>query len=75
VFWNFLVVEGILLIMEKICRNCEYFVKKSLFSIKHQWGDCQEPSVKEASFDKKDVFKWSNGTCSKFKPKQSIVPK
>ena len=56
--------------MEEICMNCEYFTQKSLSFDKYQWGDCREPSMKEASFDNKDVFKWTNDSCPNFKPKQ-----
>jgi hypothetical protein len=66
----FLVIGGILLIMEKVCKNCEYFVQKSLHSDKYLWGDCQNPAIKEVSIDKKDVFKWGDGICPNFKPKK-----
>ena len=56
--------------MEKVCKNCEYFVQISCFSGKYLWGDCREPSMKEMSIDKKDVFKWADKTCLNFKPRQ-----
>jgi hypothetical protein len=56
--------------MGKICKNCECFVQVSLDSGKYLWGDCREPTMKEMSIDKKDVFKWGNGTCPNFKPRQ-----
>jgi len=56
--------------MEEVCRYCEHFVQRSFSSGTYLWGDCREPSMKERSIDKKDVFKWADGTCSDFKPNQ-----
>ena len=56
--------------MEEVCSNCEYFTQVSITSREYRWGHCREPSMKERSIDKKDVFKWANGTCSGFKPGQ-----
>ncbi len=57
--------------MEKVCKNCEYFVQISSVSGKYVWGDCREPSMKEMNLDKEDVFKWADRTCPNFKPKQA----
>ena len=68
----FLIIEGIGLIMEKLCKNCEYFVQRSVDSDIYLWGDCQKPTsgVEQIKGNRKAVFKWGDTTCSDFKPKQ-----
>ena len=66
----FFAVKETGLIMEEVCSNCEYFTQVSITSREYRWGHCREPSMKERSIDKKDVFKWADGTCTDFKPKQ-----
>jgi hypothetical protein len=58
--------------MEKVCKNCECFVQRSWDSGKYLWGDCRKPSGsgEEMNSSKRGVFKWGNGTCLDFKPKQ-----
>lgn len=60
--------------MKKICRNCEYFVRKGFSQSSPKWGDCMKPRghVVEADNDNEErgVFMWDDKTCSDFKPKQ-----
>ena len=70
----FLIIEEIGLIMEKVCRNCEYFVQRSFSLSTYLWGDCQKPAsgMEQTNGNKKGVFKWDDATCSDFKPKQEV---
>ena len=58
--------------MEKACKNCEYFVQVSMNPSTYVWGDCRKPAsgLEQIKGDKKVVFKWDDGTCPDFKPKQ-----
>ncbi|MDH4239055.1 MAG: hypothetical protein OEW48_05800 [Phycisphaerae bacterium] len=58
--------------MEKVCKNCKYFVQKTFDSSKYLWGDCmKEAGSIEADCKKEQgVFMWADKTCSDFKPKQ-----
>lgn len=59
--------------MESVCINCKHFVKGSFDSIsKHCWGDCLKPAngTEQTGDEIKGLFKWGDGTCSDFKPKQ-----
>ena len=58
--------------MEEVCQNCEYFVRMSLSPSTYLWGDCRKPasSMEQTNGNKKGVFKWADGTCRDFKPKQ-----
>jgi hypothetical protein len=69
-FLVFLFIEGILLTMEKICKNCDYFVQISLDSGKDLFGDCHEPTRKEVSINEEPSFTWGDKTCPNFKPKR-----
>ena len=58
--------------MEKVCKNCEYFVQASFGDNRYIWGDCMKASSsKEADGKKKrGIFMWADKTCSDFKPKE-----
>lgn len=57
--------------MEKVCKNCEYFVQVSSTST-HIWGDCMKSASSIEADEKKEhgVFMWADNTCSDFNPKQ-----
>lgn len=59
--------------MEKICKNCEYFVQLSSTS-EHIWGDCMR-SVSSFEVDGRKehgAFMWADKTCDDFKPKRNL---
>ncbi len=58
--------------MEKVCKNCEYFVQKTFDSSKHLWGDCMKKAGSIEADGKKEqgAFMWADKTCSDFKLKQ-----
>ena len=58
--------------MKEVCQNCQYFVRMSPSPGLHLWGDCRKPAsgTEQTNGDEKAVFKWGQGTCSDFKPKQ-----
>ena len=56
--------------MKEICGNCEYYVRISFSSNEYSWGDCRKPVISNSSKESKSVFKWSDGTCGRFEPKQ-----
>jgi hypothetical protein len=57
--------------MEKICKNCEHFVQRSLDKGRYL-SACQKSagSIKKMDGDKEVVFKWTDDTCPDFKPGQ-----
>jgi hypothetical protein len=61
-------------IVEKICKNCEYFVATGIpYFSSPRWGDCMKTTGCDDDEDAKrerGVFVWDNDTCSDFKPKQ-----
>ena len=62
--------------MEKICRNCAYYVQISFSSSEYFWGDCRKPvsnPVSNSDKESKSVFKWSDETCAGFKSKQEVI--
>ena len=67
-----MIIEGILLPMEKACKNCEYFTQVSMGSGKYLWGDCRKPAsgLEQIKGNIEAVFKWGDNTCPDFKPKQ-----
>ena len=58
--------------MEKICKNCEYFVQKTFESSKYSWGDCMNGRNSIGADGKKEqaIFVWADKTCGDFKPRQ-----
>ncbi|HUW18039.1 MAG TPA: hypothetical protein VMW16_01910 [Sedimentisphaerales bacterium] len=58
--------------MENICQNCEYFVQVSTNQGRYAWGDCMNPEVAfvDETGEKKGVFRWADGSCIDFKPRQ-----
>ncbi len=60
--------------MEKICKNCEYFVAKGIsYFPSPRWGDCMKPRDNNSEVDvekQRGVFMWEDKTCGDFKPKQ-----
>lgn len=57
--------------MEKVCKNCKYFVQVS-FSTEYIWGDCMNTASSIEADDKKKhgIFTWADKNCSDFKPKE-----
>jgi hypothetical protein len=57
--------------MERICKNCEYFVQVS-FATKYIWGDCMKQASSIEIDGKKEhgSFMWADKTCSDFKSKE-----
>ena len=71
----FLVTERVESIMEKICKNCQYFVQGSVSSPEYIWGNCMKPGkyVPDArDNEKRGIFTWADKTCSDFKPRQDL---
>jgi len=66
-----LIIEEILLIMEKVCKNCEHFAQRSLDTGRYL-SACQKPagSMKKMDSNREVVFKWTDDTCPDFKPMQ-----
>jgi len=58
--------------MEKVCKNCEYFMQESFGSATYAWGRCRKPteSVEVEGKKERSAFMWADKTCSDFKPKQ-----
>ena len=58
--------------MKEVCQNCEYFVRMNMEPSIYVWGDCRKPAsgLGQIKGDKKVIFKWNDGTCPDFKPKQ-----
>ena len=58
--------------MEEVCSNCEHFTQVSISSDTHLWGDCRKPAsgMEQINGQREAVFKWADGTCTDFKPKQ-----
>lgn len=58
--------------MEKVCKNCEYFVQKTFESSRYLWGDCMNGANSIGSDGKKEqaAFVWADKNCSDFKPRQ-----
>jgi hypothetical protein len=58
--------------MEKICKNCEYFVQENISGAKYAWGYCKKPktSVMVDVEKERGAFMWADKTCSDYKPKQ-----
>lgn len=61
--------------MEKICKNCQYFVQGtvSTFGYEDIWGHCESPEnyVRDESDNKmRGMFTWSDRSCSDFKPRE-----
>lgn len=71
-FSVFLIIEGILLIMENTCKNCEYFALMCPAGDECLWGVCKKPvtNTEEINSKKEVVFKWTEETCSDFKSRQ-----
>ncbi|MHC4545788.1 MAG: hypothetical protein ACYTDW_15575 [Planctomycetota bacterium] len=61
--------------MEKVCKNCEYFVQVSS-TIKHIWGECMKSVSSIETDGKKELgaFMWADKTCSDFKSKPKLQP-
>lgn len=59
--------------MERICKNCEYFVQVSSTS-EYMWGDCMKlvSSVEIDGKKEHGAFVWADKTCSDFKPKKRL---
>lgn len=57
--------------MEKVCKNCEYFVQVSS-TIEYICGDCMkaESSIEADGKKEQGAFVWADKTCSDFKLKQ-----
>ena len=60
------------LIMEDVCKNCEYLVQRSFSSGTYLWGDCRKPvsGTEQITGQREGVFKWGDATCTDFKPNQ-----
>ena len=60
--------------MESICKDCEHFEQISLSTDRYGFGDCMDPKtcLVDANGKEKGVFKWADGTCDNFKPKQNL---
>jgi len=62
--------------MEKLCKNCKYFVRGSsivFFNPEYIWGDCVNPEkivVNLTDKEKRGVFKWATNICENFEPVQ-----
>ena len=58
--------------MEKVCKNCEYFVQENISGTTYAWGHCKKPktSVMVSVKNERGAFMWADKTCSDFKPKQ-----
>ena len=57
--------------MDKICKNCEYFVIASLCFTPHIWGDCTKSgkSVRGSKGNETSSFTWGDQTCQDFRPR------
>ena len=71
-FSAFLIIEGTGQIMEELCSNCEHFTQISISPSTHIWGDCRKPAsgLEQINGQREAVFKWADGTCTDFEPKQ-----
>ena len=58
-------------LMEKVCKNCEYFVQVCSTN-EHIWGDCMKAASSIEADGKKELgaFMWADKTCSDFKPRE-----
>ncbi len=56
-------------LMDKVCKNCEYFVIKSSYLSPHVWGDCTKPgkSVRDFKGNETSPFTWDDKTCQDFR--------
>ena len=55
--------------MEKMCKNCRYFVQGSTFSSQYIWGDCMKQGNNVPALDDNEkcgTFTWADKTCSDF---------
>ena len=57
--------------MQRICRNCRYFVQVSVgpTNPEHVWGDCVKPQKADADCEnnaKTGTFTWATATCVAF---------
>ena len=57
--------------VEKICKNCEFFVQVSTGEAKYAFGSCMNPETSYVGENgkAKGVFRWADNTCIDFKPK------
>ena len=58
--------------MEKVCKNCEYFIQESVVIMDYGWGHCKKPTRSAVIDSEKErgVFTWADDFCNDFKPKQ-----
>jgi len=58
--------------MEKVCKNCEYFMQESIAIMDYGWGHCKKPTRSAVIDSEKErgVFTWADDFCDVFKPKQ-----
>ena len=58
--------------MEKLCKNCEYFVQESVVIMDYGWGHCKKPTRSAVIDSEKErgVFTWADDFCNDFKLKQ-----
>lgn len=63
--------------MEKICKNCVFFVQISDGTRRHVWGDCTKAADSTLTDSEKEpgVFTWAEKACDDFerKPKTSLT--
>jgi hypothetical protein len=58
--------------MDKVCKNCEYFVIASLCFTTHIWGDCTKSGKSVGGSNGNETpspFTWGDQTCQNFRPR------
>lgn len=59
--------------MDRNCKNCEHFTRRSVMSAEHVWGHCMKPGrygIDAEGRKRRGVFTWDDDSCDDFAPRK-----